>query len=146
MYCDAKHIDTASAIEHNRRIEQARQAEHLRRCAASPAYKRVYERMQEIVADILRDQATLQNAMKESIQQQRIGDIMGTSTSAVRPVPAPLPSDFHPSPNPLSALRGAIISQESLEQMQEDVKALVEIRQVNDEYDRHIIRKSCFSW
>ena len=37
MYSGQRHTDNGEAMAHNRMVEQAREAEHLRRCDQSPA-------------------------------------------------------------------------------------------------------------
>ena len=156
MYSGPRHTDVGEAMDHNRRVEQAREAEHLRRCDQSPAYKRVYQRWQQTMAFMGRQQAQVASAMQEAVSTQRVSDTMSNIESQpVRhgssPDPLPPPAELQHAAalaNPLSAfvLAALFMSKEQWEQIPEDVKAMAEMRQVNEEYDRQLIRLSGFEW
>lgn len=150
-----RHIDNGEAMAHNRMVEQAREAEHQRRCAESPAYKRVYERWKQIYLSLKGQQAQVSNAMQEAMRQQSVTDVMGNcEKQTVRighPEPVPPPAELQHAAalgNPLSAfvLAALFMSKEQWEQIPEDVKAMAEMRQVNEEYDHMLIRLSGFEW
>ena len=97
MYSGPRHTDVGEAMAHNRRVEQAREAEHQRRCDQSPAYKRVYQRWQQTMAFMGRQQAQVASAIQEAVSTQRVSDTMGNIESqplrhGSRPDPLPPPS------------------------------------------------------
>jgi hypothetical protein len=143
-------------MAHNRRVELAREAEHLRRCDQSLAYKRVYQRWQQTMAFMGRQQAQLANTIQEAMNVQRVSDTVGNIESQTvrhesRPDPLPPPAELQRAAafgNPLSAfvLAALFMSKEQWEQIPEDVKAMAEMHQVNEEYDRQLIRLSGWEW
>ena len=150
-----RHIDNGEAMRHNEAVEQAREAEHLRRCAESPAYKRVYERWKQIDLSLKGQQAQVANAMQEAMRQQTVTDVMGNcEKQTVRighPEPVSPPAGLQQAAafgNPLSAFIFAALSstKEQWQQIHEDVRAMEEMYQVNDKYDRQLIRLSGFEW
>lgn len=155
MYSGPRHTDNGEAMAHNRMVEQAREAEHQRRCDQSPAYKRVYQRWQQTMTFMGRQQAQLASTIQEAMRQQTVTDVMGNcEKQTVRighPEPVPPPAELQHTAafgNPLSAFIFAALfmSKEQWEQIPEDVKAMAEMRQVNEEYDRMLIRLSGFEW
>lgn len=142
-------------MRHNEQVEQAREAEHQRRCAESPAYKRVYERWKQVDLSLKGQQAQVSNAMQEAMNLQTVTDVMGNcERQTVRighPEPVPPPSELQHAAalgNPLSAFIFAALSstKEQWQQIHEDVRAMEEMYQVNDKYDRQLIRLSGFEW
>lgn len=155
MYRDRRHIDTGEAMRHNEEVELARKAEHMRRCAESPAYKRVYERWLETMAFMGREHAKVQNTIYQSIQQQHITDVMGNcqeqSIHVGPPVPLPPPSEQDQLASTGLAFSAFLIgalfmSEERRQQLREDLKASEEMDEVNKSYDRQLICMSGFEW
>lgn len=150
-----RHIDNGEAMAHNRMVEQAREAEHQRRCAESPAYKRVYERWKQIDLSLKGQQAQVSNAMQEAMRLQTVTDVMGNCEKQtvrighLELVPPPFEQQHAAAfVNPLSAFIFAALSstKEQWQQIHEDVRAMEEMYQVNDKYDRQLIRLSGFEW
>lgn len=150
-----RHIDNGEAMAHNRMVEQAREAEHQRRCAESPAYKRVYERWKQIDLSLKGQQAQVANAMQEAMRQQTVTDVMGNCEKQTvhigHPEPVPPPSELQHAAigNPLSAafIFAALSStKEQWQQIREDVRVMEEMHRVDDKYDRQLIRLSGFEW
>lgn len=155
MHSGERHIDTGEAMRHNEQVEQARRAEHLRRCAVSPAYKRVYDRRQDMMATMRREQFKVADAMRQAMQQQTVTDVMGNCHEQPvrigRPEPLPPSSELNQlaaSDGALGALlfAGLFMTKEQWAQIPENLKAMEEMRQVDAEYDRQIIRLSGFEW
>ena len=154
MYSGERHIDTGEAMRHNEQVEQARRAEHLRRCAESPAYKRVYDRWQQTMAFMQGEQSKVASAIQEAMRQQTVTDVTGNCEKQTvrigRPEPIPPPKELEclASAGPLAGffVASLFLSKERWEQIQEDVKAIEEMRKVNEEYDRQVIRMSGFEW
>lgn len=86
MYSGERHIDTGEAMRHNEQVEQARRAEHLRRCAVSPAYKRVYDRRQEMMTTMRREQFKVADTMRQAMQQT-VTDVMGNCKEIFETLP-----------------------------------------------------------
>lgn len=156
MYSEEQYIDNGEAMRHNQLVEQARQAEHLRRSAESPAYKRVYERCLSMKTTMQREQLKVFDAMQQAIQQQPASNVMKhCDPQSVRIGPSesllPLPSELNQLTEPGGAL-GILVfgvlfmTEEQRAQIHDNVKAIEEMCQVNKEYDRQLIRKSCFEW
>jgi len=147
-------IDTGEAMRHNNEVEAARRAEHLRRCEESPAYKRVYERWQQMMERMGREQCKVAQAMQQSIMSQKVSNIMGNCEKQTihigRPEPLPPQKELDQlaasSPLAIGFLALFFMSKEQLEQIPEDIKAMEEMAQVNAEYDSQIIRMSGFEW
>jgi len=156
MYSGPRHTDNGEAMDHNRRVEQAREAEHQRRCDQSPAYKRVYQRWQQTMTFMGRQQAQVASTIQEAMNVQRVSDTTDSLASqplrhSLRPDPLPPPAELQQAAafgNPLSAfvLAALFMSKEQWEQIPEDVKAMAEMRQVNEEYDRQLICLSGWEW
>ena len=155
MYSGERHIDTGEAMHHNNEVEQARRAEHLRRCAESPAYKRVYERWQKTIARMQTEQAREINIMRAAMQQQVITNIADNCdvqpVHIGRPCPLPPPSEqeqLAPSGGAFGAFVFAslFMTKEQWEQIPENLQAMEEMRKVDEEYDRQIICLSGFEW
>lgn len=155
MYSGPRHTDNGEAIAHNRRVEQAREAEHQRRCDQSPAYKRVYKRWKQIDLSLKGQQMQVGNAMQEAMRQQTVTDVMGNCEKQTirigHPEPVPPPAELQHTAaigNPLSAFIFSALSstKEQWQQIHEDVRAMEEMCRVNDEYDRQLIRLSGFEW
>ena len=151
-----RHIDNGEAMRHNEAVEQARRAEHLRRCAQSPAYKRVYERWQEVNRKLAGEIQTVQHIICDQMQQQTAQPIGETMTSQPvkfkdRPDPLPPPEEqqrLAATGNPWTwFLLGMMFAdEEKLKQMREDAVATQEMMEVNARYDRQMICMSGFEW
>ena len=149
-----RHIDTGEAMRHNEAVEQARHAEHLRRCAESPAYKRVYERWLEMGKVLTQQMATTMQTLNDQMRQQTvlpISEAVKTQTAIHKPTPLPPPSDLQCLAgccNPWSwfMLGMMFVDEERLKQMKEDMVAMKEMQEVNEQYDRQMIRMSGFEW
>ena len=156
MYSGPRHTDIGEAMAHNRRVEQAREAEHQRRCDQSPAYKRVYQRWQQTMTFMGRQQAQVASAIQEAVSTQRVSDTMGSLASqplrhGSRPDPLPPPAELQQAAalaSPLSALVCAalFLTSEQWQQLPDDIRAMAALRQVNDKYDHQLIRLSGWEW
>lgn len=151
-----KNINISDAMAHNRFVEQAREAEHLRRCAESPAYKRVYERWKQTMEYINSQQLQVAKAMREAMRAQATTETTdGTNSKhvchGICPESLPTPTEWEQAAvmsTPFSAFIYAsmFMTKEKWEQIPENVRAMDEMRQVDEEYDSHIIRMSGFEW
>lgn len=156
MYKGERHINSEEAMHHNQQVEQARQAEHLRRCAESPAYKRVYERSLKISRDAVQTLPIIQQTISDQMRQQTaqtVNDSMKPRFVKLKDHPGPvLPSDVLKSlagcGNPfLWFLIGLMFTDtDQLRLMREDVVAIQEMNEVNEQYDRQMILMSGFEW
>ena len=156
MYSGERHIDTGDAMRHNELVEQARRAEHLRRCAESPAYKRVYNRSLTMNRKAMLQTATIQQAISNQMRQQAVQPLSDSMKSQPvkqkdRPDPIPPPDDLQRLAgynNPWSwFLLGLMFADaKQLKQMREDAAAILEMTEVDERYDRQIIRMSGFEW
>jgi len=156
MYSGPRHTDSGEAMAHNRMVEQAREAENLRRCAESPAYKRVYERWQAVNRKLLGISAAQQQALNDNMRSQTVQPLSDSIKSQPirignRPDPIPSPDDLRhlaACGNPwVPFLLGMMFADgEKLKQMREDAAATQEMMEVNDRYDRQMIRMSGFEW
>lgn len=153
MYSGRRHIDNGEAVRHNEQVEQARKAEHLRRCAESPAYKRVYERWKKTMAYMQSEQAKVHDVIDQAMRQQQITNVMGNCET--QPVhigpPLPPPSEQNQLASAGFAFSAFMIgalftTEEQRQQLQEDLKAMGEMDEVNKRYDRQMIRMSGFEW
>lgn len=149
-----RRISNTDAIAHNNLVEQARQAEHLLRCARSPAYKRVYERWQKMMDSLSSEQAKLAEIMSyDRIRRQQCeadGPCEEQPKDADKPCAVPPPVLFQSSDIVDSSaafiIGSMFMTQEQWSQIPEDVKAEEEMRKVNEEYDRQLVRMSGFEW
>ena len=156
MYSGERHIDSCDAMQHNEQVEQERQAEHLRRCAESQAYKRVYERWQAMNKVAMQQAATIQQTIHDQMCQQQAQPISDTmKAQPVKlgecPEPIPLPENLqqmagYNNPWTWFILGMMFADDEKLKQMREDAAATKEMMEVNERYDRQIIRLSGFEW
>ena len=151
-----RHIDVGEAMAHNRMVEQAREAEHQRRCDQWPAYKRVYERWltmnRELVGEIQAVQQTICDQMRQQTVQP-LSDSMKSQPVKIKGQSVPIQSkedleclaaEWHPW---TCFFLGMMFSgDEKLKQMREDYAATQEMIEVNDKYDRQLIRLSGFEW
>ena len=136
------------------KVEQARRAEHLRRCAESPAYKRVYERWLTMNREHIQQIATILNA---DINQRNSQEVQPLSESVKsqfvklkdRPDPIPPPEELQriaTCGNPWAwfILGLMCADEEKLKQMREDAVATQEMVEVNKKYDCEMICLSGF--
>ena len=151
-----RHIDNGEAMRHNEAVEQARRAEHLRRCAESTAYKRVYERWQEVNRELAGKIQTVQKTISDQMRQQTVQPLSDTMTS--QPVKFKDRHDHLPPPEEQQRLAAngnpwtwfflgmMFADDEKLKQMREDAAAMKEMMEVNARYDRQMICMSGFEW
>lgn len=156
MYSGERHINKGNAMRHNEQVEQARQAEHLRRCAESPAYERVYKRWLKMNGDAMQQTATTLQVISDQMCQQKaqsLSDSMKPKPIKLRnrPDPIPPPGDLQRltgcgSPWTWFLLGMMFADEDKLKQMREDAVASQEMMKVNERYDRQIIHMSGFEW
>ena len=143
-------------MAHNRRVEQARKAEHQRRCAESPAYKRVYEHRLTMNRELAGEIQTLQQTICDQMRQQTVLPLSDTMKS--QPIKIGKRLDPLPPQDDLQRMAGSgspwtwfmlgmmFADDEKLKQMREDAAATQEMMEVDERYDRQMICLSGFEW
>lgn len=146
-------ISSGEAMRRNEDVERRRKEYHEQRCAENALYRRAYERMQEqrrlLQEQMGKSMVQLANAINSDCQQ-RVNSVMDNVEQQTIKTHEEVMAHFTGfglgfAVAAMMLVDGKRMNQHIME-LAEERPYLEEIRRINEEFDKEIIRMSGFEW